>query len=252
MNKTTIRWTTVTWNPVHGCTKVSEGCRHCYAETLSRRFGLTKKPWTKPNEIENVQLKPHKLGEPRRLKEPSRIFVNSMSDLFHDLVPDDYRVLVFDVMESLPQHVFQILTKRPRNAAKWQRWPANVWMGVSVEDEASSHRIDTLRETGAHTRFISFEPLIGEVTSLDFSAIDWVIVGGESGPGHRPMDQAWARRICDASVLQEVAYFYKQDSGYKSELRPWLVEDDGTGWEWQQYPGDLVEPRRVSAENVGW
>jgi protein gp37 len=245
MNKTIISWTTATWNPVHGCSKVSEGCRNCYAETLSLKYGFTKKPWTKPNEVENVQLKPHKLNEPKSLKEPSRIFVNSMSDLFHELIPDDYRAKIFKVMRDLPQHVFQILTKRPENAVRWKDWPTNVWMGVSVEDERATSRIRTLEECGAHTLWISFEPLIAPVGEVDLTAYDWAVVGGESGPGHRAMDQGWARAVRDICLRDSVAFFFKQDSGSRTELRPWLVEEDGSHWEWKQFPNELTDPRML-------
>ena len=145
--KTRISWTDVTWNPIHGCSRVSAGCDNCYAETLSRRMKLTQKAWTGENAKENVQLKPHKLREPYTEKEPYRIFVNSMSDLWHPLVPDAYITQIFDVMHECPQHTFQILTKRPRRAAKWQgHWSENIWQGVSVENQKTLHRIDTLRE----------------------------------------------------------------------------------------------------------
>ena len=182
MQKTKIAWTDTTWNPVHGCSRVSAGCDRCYAETLSLRMGWTKKEWTGENGKENVQLKPHKLKEPYRYKSPSRVFVNSMSDIFHKEIPDDYIKKVFDVMYDLPQHIFQILTKRPRRAAKWSGpWSDNIWQGVSVEDRKRLFRIDQLRDCPAKVRFLSLEPLLEDLGELNLTGIHWVIVGGESG-----------------------------------------------------------------------
>ena len=168
MNETKIAWTNITWNPVHGCSKVSPGCDNCYAETLSLRMGFTKKPWTGENANENVQLKPHKLREPFKLKQPSRVFVNSMSDIFHPIIPDDYIAQVFAVMNDCSQHVFQILTKRPRRAAKWAgEWTENIWQGTSIESPKYLYRIDQLRECQAKTRFLSLEPLLEDLGELD-------------------------------------------------------------------------------------
>lgn len=269
MNETAISWTDVTWNPVHGCHKVSEGCRFCYAERISLKFGHTKKPWTKANASENVLLKPAKLRDPYNLKKPSRVFVNSMSDLFHEAIPDDYRARIFAVMLDNPQHTFQVLTKRPENAAAWdqawqdtltalahegnekaaqtlERWPSpwapNIWMGTSVENEKAVPRIEALRQCGAKVRFVSAEPLIGPLGTVDLAGIHWLIVGGESGDAFRPMDMHWARHLRDQCVDQGVAFFYKQDCGKVTELRPWLVEHDGSKWQWHQYPGQLTDP----------
>ena len=247
---TAISWTDRTWNPVTGCSRVSEGCRYCYAERLSIKNGWSSKPWTAANAAENVRLRPERLREPLKWKSPSLVFVNSMSDLFHELVPDDYIHRVMDVIEATPHHTYQILTKRSARLRQWDRWPQNVWMGVSVEDERALHRVDDLRACGAAVRFLSCEPLLGPLTGLDLAGIDWVIVGGESGPHMEPgsprwMRQEWAREIRDACVRHGVAYFYKQDSGKRTELRPWLVEADGSRWEWHQMPGDLRPPRRL-------
>lgn len=248
---TIISWTDETWNPTTGCNKVSEGCRNCYAEKLSLRFGWSKKPWTLPNAEENVKIHPNRLKKPYTWKKPSRVFVNSMSDLFHPLVPDEYIAQVFEVMNDLPQHTFQILTKRPERAAEWPGpWTDNIWQGTSVEDYRVAHRIDSLRECAAKTRFLSCEPLIGPLGDVSFDGIHWVIVGGESGPhmksgpdNPRWMRQEWARQIRDHCVRDGVAYFYKQDSGVRTEMRPWLVEEDGSCWEWHQFPltGGAVE-----------
>ncbi|MFW6030977.1 MAG: DUF5131 family protein [Myxococcota bacterium] len=251
---TAISWTNKTWNPVTGCSKVSEGCRYCYAENMSLRFGWTPKPWTAANAAENVQLHPERLRKPHTWKEPQRVFVNSMSDLFHPEVPDSFIADIFHVMATTP-HTYQILTKRPERAAEWPGpWTPNIWMGTSVEDERTMHRIEELRQCGAATRFLSCEPLIGPLPGLNLEGIHWVIVGGESGqhlakagPEHpRWMQQAWAREIRDACVAQGVPFFYKQDSGVRTEMRPWLVETDGSRWRWHQYPDHFAPPERVS------
>lgn len=247
MQTTLISWTKKTWNPVHGCSKISEECRNCYAESLSLRYGHTKMPWTARNAPQNVQLKPHKLREPYGLEPGTLCFVNSMSDLWHEQVPDHYIAKVFDVMRDCDQVQFQLLTKRPERAAKWPDWPANVWAGCSIGERRSLHKLDALRATPAKTRFVSAEPLLEDLTPCDLTGINWLIVGGESGADYRPMDQAWARNLRDACVEQGVAYFYKQDSGARTEMRPWLVEEDGSRWTWHQMPGDLRAPERVAA-----
>lgn len=188
-------------------------------------------------------MMPHKLSEVRKWKTPIRVFVNSMSDLFHELVTDAYLNRVFDVMEAAPHITFQILTKRPKRAALWDRWPSNVWMGTSIEDARAIHRLDDLRPCGAAIKFVSAEPLIGPwPAQADMSGFDWVIVGGESGEGHRPMPHAWARHIRDLCIEQRVAYFFKQSSAYRTELGTSLRHEDGTFWLWQQYPGHLNQP----------
>jgi protein gp37 len=233
---TIIRWTEETWNPVTGCSKVSEGCRNCYAEHLFyTRFHRTPKPWTKPYAHLNITLHPERLNKPYSWRKPRTVFVNSMSDLFHELIPDEFIASVFDVMNDLPQHTFQILTKRPERAAQWEGpWGDNIWMGTSVEDERVVSRIDHLRECGAKTRFISFEPLIGAVETLNLDGIHWAIVGGESGPRYRPMETEWARAIRDACVDQDVAFFFKQHAGIRTEMDTQL---DGATWE--EYPRHL-------------
>lgn len=248
MNKTIISWTKATWNPVHGCSKVSEGCRYCYAEALSLRYGWTKKSWVADNAKDNITLKPGKLNDPFKMKEPSMIFVNSMSDLFHPEIPDSYRQKIFDVMRATPHHSYQVLTKRPELALNWQDWPDNVWMGATVESDKWLSRIDAIRSAGAQIKFLSCEPLLSDLTGIDLSGIDWVIVGGESGNhmssknNPRWMRMQWARNIRDASVKAGTAYFFKQDSGIRTEMRPWLVEEDGSHLEWHQFPGNFVAP----------
>ena len=242
MQQTKISWADATWNPVHGCSRVSAGCDHCYAETLSLRMRFTTKAWTGENASENVTIKPHKLNEPYRLKEPSRIFVNSMSDMFHPLIPDDYITQVFDVMTDLPQHVFQILTKRPRRATKWTGpWTHNIWQGTSVENRKVLYRIDQLRDCGAKTLFLSLEPLLEDLGEINLDGIHWVIVGGESGKGYRPMDHGWARDIRDQCVEKGVAFFFKQSAAYRTELGTDLEETDGNPkTTWQQFPDTCV------------
>ncbi len=281
-DKSTIEWTDATWNPVTGCSKVSPGCAHCYAETLAARLhamgqhGYTDLPWTPANAAENVTLRPERLDQPLRWRKPRVVFVNSMSDLFHELVPDEFIAAVFGVMAASPDHTFQILTKRPERMAAWFRWyqaecerlriePGgearlalgnarqrvgpldglsllgtpwplpNVWLGVSIENRRYVDRADVLRETPAVVRFISAEPLLGplvhernehggfrsvaghegrcesawslagraapyEGPQLDLTGIDWLIAGGESGVGHRPMRAGWVRDLRDACL----------------------------------------------------
>jgi len=242
MNKSIISWTTNTWNPTHGCHKVSEGCRFCYAERISLQKGFTKKPWTAANATENVLLKPHKMRDPLKIKEPTRIFVNSMSDLFHELVPDDYRRQIFDIMNQCPQHVFQILTKRPERAAEWAYgWANHIWLGTSVESAKWISRIEHLKHCAATAKFVSAEPLLAPLGPVDWTGVDWVIVGGESGPDavRRNMPHAWARDIRDQCAAAQVAFFFKQSSATRTEMGTALHHGDGTFWTWHQWPGDL-------------
>lgn len=251
--ETAISWTDSTWNPTHGCSRVSEGCRFCYAETLSLRYGHTGKVWSHQNAVENFQLKPHKLREPYSWKEPRRVFVNSMSDLFHEEMPADYLRQIFQVMADLPRHRFQVLTKRPERAAKWPGpWPANVWMGATVENRKALPRIQAIRDCGAAVKFLSVEPLIEDIGQPDLQGIDWVIAGGESGRHlreerwrHRWMDHAWARGVRDACLRDGVAFFFKQSSGMRTELGVALEHEDGTFWLWQQYPANHRPPVQV-------
>lgn len=207
--KTAIEWTDKTWNPTVGCNKVSPGCKHCYAETLTKRF---------PNHFKNgfeFTLHPERLQEPKRWRKQSLVFVNSMSDLFHERMPLSFLREIFGVMEECPQHVFQILTKRHERMVELSSelyWPENVWMGVSVENQDYVNRIDYLRQVPAAVRFLSCEPLLGPL-ELDLDGIQWVIVGGESGPKHRPIEQDWVRSIRDQVQSTEAAFFFKQWGG---------------------------------------
>lgn len=210
MQRSQIEWTDATWNPVTGCTQVSPGCAHCYAKTFAERFrGVPGHPYERGFDL---QLRPERLDQPLRWAKPRTIFVNSMSDLFHPEVPDDYVREVFEVMEAASQHRFQVLTKRAERLAELAPslpWPAHVWMGVSVENQRWTSRIDYLRRTAATVKFLSCEPLLGPL-ELELEGIDWVIVGGESGPGARPMDPEWARGVRDRCVEASVPFFFKQ------------------------------------------
>ena len=205
-----IEWTETTWNPVTGCTKVSPGCAHCYAETFAERFrGVPGHPYEQGFDL---KLWPDRLGLPLKWRRPRLVFVNSMSDLFHEDVPDAFIAEVFDVMQLANQHTYQLLTKRParaREMASQLSWPSNVWMGVSVENQRWTSRINDLRHLPAAVKFLSCEPLLGPL-KLDFGGIDWVIVGGESGPRARPMRADWARAVRDQCVAAGVPFFFKQ------------------------------------------
>ena len=253
---TNIAWTDETWNPVHGCSKVSTGCENCYAERISyHQYGHTEKPWTNEHAAENVTEKPDKLDYPRTLDEPKRIFVNSMSDLFHSEVSGEFIREVFAVMRNHPEHIFQILTKRPGRAAHMQlQWPPNVWMGTSVEDERVLDRLDLLRDCAAETLFGSFEPLIGEVGRPNLSGYDWAIVGGESGSNdsRREMSHEWVWPIRRACMEQDVAFFFKQSSAPQPEQGQALRCPDGIRREFRELPRihDAVQTARDEREVV--
>jgi protein gp37 len=216
-DNSSIEWTEATWNPVTGCTKVSPGCAHCYAETFAERFrGVPGHPYEKGFDL---QLRPERLDLPLTWKRPRKIFVNSMSDLFHENVPDEYIRGVFDTMKRADWHQFQVLTKRPERAAEMAEtlpWPEHVWMGTSLENQRWTCRIDELRKTPAAIRFLSCEPLLGPLT-LDLTDIHWVIVGGESGPRSRPMKGAWADSIRQQCEAAGVAFFFKQWGAFNCE-----------------------------------
>ncbi|MBI5266046.1 MAG: phage Gp37/Gp68 family protein [candidate division Zixibacteria bacterium] len=209
-----IEWTESTWNPVTGCSKVSPGCDHCYADRMAKRLqGMGVHKYRNGFE---VTLHPSELEAPLRWRKPQIIFVNSMSDLFHPQVPFAYVEQIFDVMRRANHHVFQILTKRSKQlvrAADKLDWPPNVWMGVTVESQPYTFRINDLRKTKAAVKFLSLEPLLGPLVNLDLHEIDWAIVGGESGPGARPMDKKWVRDIRRQCREQSVHFFFKQWGG---------------------------------------
>ncbi len=208
--KSSIEWTESTWNPVTGCSKISPGCKHCYAERMAARLKAMGQA-SYANGFE-VTLQRHALEVPLRWKKPQIIFVNSMSDLFHDKVPDEYIHEVFDVMNRADWHQYQILTKRPERVAELDAslcWAPHIWMGVSVETAKYKPRIDLLRSTGAHVKFLSLEPLLGPLGKLKLKGIHWAIVGGESGPGARPMEEEWVldiREQCHAARMRPALY----------------------------------------------
>jgi protein gp37 len=232
---TAIEWTEATWNPVTGCSKVSPGCAHCYAERLSLRFGWSRRPWTPDAAEENVVLHPERLEQPLRWRRPRQVFVNSMGDLFHEAVPLEFIAEVFEVMVRAERHTFQILTKRAERAAALAAelpWPANVWMGVSIENRRWVGRADLLREVPAAVRFISAEPLLGPLEGLELAGIDWLIAGGESGPRHRPVRAEWLRELRDRCQAEGVAFFFKQWGGARSSSGGRVLDER----EWSEMP----------------
>lgn len=221
---TSIEWTEITWNPVRGCSRISPGCERCYAERIAHRFsgpgqpyeGLTRASRTGPRWTSRLCLVEDAVEAPLRWRRPRLVFVNSMSDLFHEQVPTSFIERVFDTMERAHWHTFQILTKRADRLAELAPalpWPANVWMGVSVESERCLDRVERLRSVPAAVRFLSLEPLLGPLPSLDLAQIQWVIVGGESGPRARPMAAEWVREIRGTCERAGVPFFLKQLGG---------------------------------------
>jgi len=222
-----IEWTEATWNPTSGCTKVSPGCDRCYAERITQRF-----PRTFPNGF-NLTLRPDSLDVPLRWKRPRTIFVNSMSDLFHVGVSEEYLQLVFDVMRRTPRHTYQILTKRAERLARLAgriQWPGNVWIGVSVESSGFTWRIDYLRSVPAALRFVSAEPLLSALPSLDLRGIDWLIAGGESQSGCRIAALDWFRDLRDQCESANVAFFLKQLGGHPCKRGGDDAVLDGRRW----------------------
>lgn len=230
MSKSKIEWTESTWNPVTGCSKISSGCKNCYAERMAKRL----KAMGQPNYRHGFELTCHEhvLELPLKWKKPQTVFVNSMSDLFHRKVPKTFIKKVFDVMNRASIHTFQVLTKRADRLAELSdelTWSKNIWMGVSVENEKYVKRIDALRYTEANVKFISFEPLIGSVGRVNLKNIDWAIVGGESGPGARYMDPEWVTDLRDQCVNQKVPFFFKQWGGVNKKKNG--RELDGKYWD---------------------
>ncbi len=213
-DRSAIEWTEATWNPVTGCDEVSPGCAHCYAKTFAERWrGVPGHPYVQGFDLRQW---PERLDQPLKWRRPRVIFVNSMSDLFHEAIPEDFIAQVFDVMTQADWHVFQILTKRHERLlelADRLPWPSNVWMGVSIENRRFVHRADYLRQVPAAVRFISAEPLLGPLEHLDLDQIDWLIAGGESGAGHRPMRGEWALALRDQCAAAGTAFFFKQWGG---------------------------------------
>jgi protein gp37 len=228
-----IEWTDASWNPVTGCTKVSPGCAHCYAETFAERFrGVVGHPYEQGFDL---RFWPGRLELPLHWKDPRRIFVNSMSDLFHENIPDSYIGKIFDVMCRAEWHQFQILTKRHERLAELAPrlpWPEHIWAGVTIENDRWSVRADALRRVPAAVRFVSAEPLLGPLPHLDLTGIDWLIAGGESGPRHRVPDPAWFTELRDRCLAAGTAFFFKQWGGIHSKKGGRLLE----GEEWSEMP----------------
>jgi len=225
-----IEWTEATWNPVTGCTKISPGCAHCYAERMAKR--LKAMGQVRYRNAFKLTLQPDALEVPLRWKRPRMIFVNSMSDLFHQDVPAEYIAQCFAVMEKASHHTFQVLTKRPRRAADLADrlpWPSNVWLGTTVENADYVPRIASLVRIPATVRFLSLEPLLGPIPRLSLSGIHWVIVGGESGPKARPMESRWVFQIRDRCVKYKVPFFFKQWGGVNKKKSGRVLE--GRTWD---------------------
>lgn len=235
MGTTKIEWTECTWNPVTGCTKISPGCKNCYAARMAKRL----KAMGQPNYVNGFKITchPHMLERPLSWKKPQMVFVNSMSDLFHKYVPVSFIQDVFDVMRKADWHVFQLLTKRSERLMELSSelpWPDNVWMGVTAENKNFIFRMDHLRKTEAKVKFVSFEPLLSPIPGLDLDGIDWVIVGGESGPGARPMKEEWVVDIRNGCVDAGVPFFFKQWGGTNKKKAGRMLE----GRIWDEVPHD--------------
>lgn len=233
MNSSRIEWTESSWNPVTGCTEISLGCKNCYAKRMALRLKAMGSPNYKNGF--SVTLHPHALEAPKRIKKGRTIFVNSMSDLFHKNVPFEFIQRVFNVMGKAPQHTFQVLTKRANRLKELSpklNWHRNIWMGVSVENSEYTHRIDLLRETGALLKFLSIEPLLGHIPVIDLTDIDWVIAGGESGPGARPIEKKWVSSIQKECQCAGVPFFFKQWGGKNKKKAGRLLD----GRVWNQMP----------------
>jgi protein gp37 len=228
-----IEWTEATWNPVTGCAQVSPGCAHCYAKTFAERWrGVPDHPYEQGFEL---KLWPKRLDQPIRWRRPRVIFVNSMSDLFHEDIPEQFITEVFRVMGEADWHVFQVLTKRHERLLELSDrlpWPPNVWIGVSIENRRFVHRADYLRQVPAAVRFISAEPLLGPLEELDLNGIDWLIAGGESGPDHRPVREEWLVELRDRCAEEDVAFFFKQWGGARPKSGGRLLE----GRSWDEMP----------------
>lgn len=252
-DKSRIEWTEATWNPTTGCDRISSGCDHCYALTLSARLkAMGKAKYQNDGDPRTsgpgfgLTVHPDTLALPYKWRSPRTVFVNSMSDLFHARVPRSFIQQVFDVMAETPQHTYQVLTKRARRLASMAddlSWPENVWMGVSVEDASQLHRIDDLRKTPAHVRFLSCEPLLGPLDNMQLHDIHWVIAGGESGPSYRPVDADWIRGIRDACHRADVPFFFKQWGGRTPKAGGRML--DGRTWDDQPARAILTPTQKL-------
>ena len=233
MANTRIEWTEKTWNPVTGCTKISAGCQNCYAERMAKRLQAMGVEHYKDGFAVSCHV--DALALPSKWRKPSMVFVNSMGDLFHEDVPFWFIQVVFSVMHEVKRHTYQVLTKRAERMAEVGHligWSDKIWAGVTVESSDYVHRIDCLRRVPARVKFLSMEPLLGPVGDLNLDGIDWVIVGGESGPGARPMKGEWVATIRDQCVEAQVPFFFKQWGGVRKQKGPALLD----GREWKQFP----------------
>ncbi len=241
MNKTKIEWTEETWNPSVGCTKVSAGCKYCYAEVMAKRLqAMGAKGYENGFEF---KIMPERLEQPLKKKKPTKFFVNSMSDLFHEKMPDDFLDRIFDVIRQTPQHIYQILTKRENRMFEYfenNLPPKNVWLGVTVEDKVSGlPRIDKLRDIPASIKFLSMEPLLEDLGEIDLTGIDWVIVGGESGPKARPMREEWVINIKKQCEEKGIPFFFKQWGTWGADMVKRNKKKNGRVFQgkiWDNYP----------------
>ena len=247
-----IEWTDATWNPVTGCTKISPGCDHCYAERIAERFRGV--PGHAYEQGFDLSLRPERITQPIRWRQRRMIFVNSMSDLFHKQVPWDFVDQVFDTMERADWHIYQVLTKRSSLMRKFvtkrygnKKAPSHIWLGTSVEDGTKTSRVRHVQQMAAGVRFLSIEPLIGPIGNLDLEGIHWVIVGGESGPGARPMKAEWAREVRDQCLAAGVPFFFKQWGG----IRPKSGGRSLDGREWNQFPMVTENASYNSGSRIG-
>jgi len=237
MKTTKIEWTETTWNPSTGCTKISSGCKNCYAERMAKRLKAMKQEKYKNGFA--LTTHPEVLSEPYSWRTPRTVFVNSMSDMFHEDMPLEFIQKVFNVMNENPQHTFQVLTKRANILSEYKsclNWSKNIWMGVTIENQDNVQRIDYLRTVPANVKFLSIEPLIDEIKYIDLANIDWVIVGGESGPGARPIKEEWVLTLKNECIIQSVPFFFKQWGGTNKKAAGRLLE----GKTWDGMP-DKVE-----------
>jgi protein gp37 len=233
-----IEWTDSSWNPVTGCTRISSGCQNCYAQRMAKRL----KAMGNPRYTNGFKVTLHwdLINAPYEWKKPRRIFVNSMSDLFHEDVPVEFIKRVFDTMNNTPWHTYQVLTKRSERLLKLApllNWTPNIWQGVSIENQEVVHRLEHLREVPAHVKFLSLEPLLGPLSELRIDKIHWVIVGGESGPRARPIKPEWVRELRDNCIENDVPFFFKQWGGTRKHLNGRLLD----GQTWDQYPDEILE-----------
>lgn len=237
-----IEWAEESWNPTTGCTKVSPGCTHCWAQRMAWRLqGMGQQRYAN-----GFRVTTHEdlLEKPLHWVKPRRVFVSFMGDLFHEQVPEEFIARVFDVMTRAPQHRFHLLTKRPQRLAEMSPrlpWPANIWAGATVEDAAHLYRAEQLRRTGAAVKFLSIEPLLGPIDNLDLTGIDWVILGGESGPGARPLHPDWARSIRDQCLAAGVPFWFKQWGGVRRRETGHTLD----GREWLERPDRSQDPHRL-------